>query len=290
VSLAYLIRAHHRPKQLHRLVDRLTTPSASFFIHVSARTPRAEYAAMRAGLAGRTDVHWVPRVPAYYAGFSLVDSTLTGLAEVVRAGLPAHTVLLSGQDYPLRPAAEIERFVAEHPGQSLLEHFPIPTVRWAGEDGGLRRIRYRHFERIHYRTRILRIPGLRRSFPPGLEPWGGSAWGILSAEAVRTVLAFRDERPDAHRFFKRVKTPDEIYLQTVLVNSPLRERLVDEAVHHIEWIGGSHPRTFVTEDFERLVSSGMPFARKFDVDVDAEILDVIDRELLSQKNEPAVTG
>jgi hypothetical protein len=113
---------------------------------------------------------------------------------------------------------------------------------------------------------------------------------VLSDEAVRTVLAFREERPDAHRFFKRVMIPDEIYLQTVLANSPLRERLVNEAVHHIEWIGGSHPRTFVSGDFERLAGSGMPFARKFDVDVDDEILDVIDRELLSQKNEPAVTG
>jgi hypothetical protein len=290
VSLAYLIRAHHRPKQLVRLVERLTTPEASFVVHVSARTADDIYASMREGLAGRDDVHWVPRVAAYYSGFSLVRSMLAGLEEVAAAGLPAHTVLLSGQDYPLRPAAEIQGFLAKRPGQSLVEHFPIPTERWPEEDGGLNRIRYRHFERIRFRTRILRVPGLRRSFPEGLRPWGGSAWCVLSDEAVRTLLAFSERRPDAYRFFRHVKTPDEIYLQTVLMNSSLRDRVVNEPVHHIEWVGGSHPLTFKSADFDRLSASGMPFARKFDVEEDAEILDRIDRELLAQKDEPAVTG
>jgi core-2/I-Branching enzyme len=282
MALAYLIRAHHRPEQLVRLVERLTSPTASFFVHVDGRAPDEVYSAMRTGLAGRDNVHWVRRVASRYAGFSLVRSVLLGLEEIERTGAPPHTVLLSGQCYPLRPAAEIERFLAGRPGESLVEHFRIPTERWADEDGGLRRIRYRHFERVRLRTRILRLPGLSRTFPADLEPWGGSAWAVLSDEAVRALLAFRDERPDAYRFFAHVKTPDEIYTQTVLLNSPLRDRVANETVHHIEWPGGSHPRTFTRQDFDRLAASGKPFARKFDVAKDAEILDVIDRELLGE--------
>jgi hypothetical protein len=74
------------------------------------------------------------------------------------------------------------------------------------------------------------------------------------------------------------------------MSSPLRDRVVNEAVHHIEWVGGAHPRTFGVADFDRLASSGKLFARKFDADRDSAILDRIDRELLAVKNEPAVTG
>lgn len=283
MALAYLIRAHHRPAQLARLIDRLRSENAAFYVHVSARTPDETYAAMQGML---DDVHWVPRVPAYYSGFSLVRSVLAGLAELQPA--PAHTVLLSGQDYPLKPAAEIEQFLANRTGESLLEHFPLPTPdRWPGENGGLDRIRYRHFERVHYRTRILHIPFLRRAFPAGLQPYGGSAWGALSDEAVRTILEFPDANPEAFRFFRHVRTPDEMFLQTVLLNSPLRDRVANEAIHHIEWPGGSHPKTFGREDFPRLAASGKLFARKFDMNEDAEILDRIDAELLTRQASPA---
>jgi hypothetical protein len=280
---AYLIRAHQRPDQLTRLVDRLATPTATFHIHVSARTPDEMYAAMRRGLAGRDDVHWVDRIPVYYSGFSLVRSALAGLTAIARTGpLPPHVVFLSGQDYPLRPAREIESFLAGRAGESLVEHFPIPSDRWGNENGGLDRIRHVHFERVQYRTRILHVPFLRRSFPSGLEPHGGSAWCVLSDEAVRTLLAFGDESPQTFRFFAHVRAADEIFIQTVLLNSSARERVANEPVHHIEWPGGSHPATFGREDLPRLGASGKLFARKFDTGVDAEILDLIDRELLGQ--------
>jgi core-2/I-Branching enzyme len=289
-SVAYLIRAHHRPTQLVRLVERLNTDSASFHVHVSARTSEDVYAAMREGLAAMDNVRWVERVPAYYSGFSLMRSVLVGLEEIAQAQVPPHVVMLSGQDYPLRPAGEIEQFLARRNSESLVEHFPIPTERWSDERGGLDRIRYLHLERLRYRTKMLRIPFVQRTFPSGLQPYGGSAWSVLSDEAVRVLLAFERERPDAFSFFRHVRAPDEIFIQTVLLNSPIRERVANESIHHIEWPGGSHPSTLRTEDFPRIAGSGKLFARKFDTKVDPEILDVIDRELLSQKNEPAVTG
>src|ERR1700693_2181614 len=113
MSLAYLIRAHHKPAQLARVVDRLRSENAAFYVHVSARTPDETYSAMQRML---DDVHWVPRVPAYYSGFSLVRSMLAGLAEM--QPVPTHAVMLSGQDYPLKPAAEIEPVLTGRAGGS----------------------------------------------------------------------------------------------------------------------------------------------------------------------------
>lgn len=285
VSIAYLIRAHHRPRQLARLIDRLRTPNARFFVHVSARTSEETYAAMRDALAGSPDIRWLPRVHTYYGGFSLVHATLVGVDAILREEpLPSHAVLLSGQDYPLRPAAEIERYFAARPGTSFLDHFRLPVAdRWPGENGGLDRIRGYYLERFSYRTRLLRVPFVRRRFPAGLTPYGGSAWWALAGDAFVELGRFVNENPGVVDFFRHVKMPDEIFVQTVLMNSGIAESIVNEEIHLIEWPTGAHPATFTSADLERLLASGKLFARKFDVHVDGAILDLIDREALGAR-------
>ena len=282
VPIAYLIRAHHRPQQLARLVDRLRTPNARFFVHISARTSEDTYAAMRAALGDSADIRWLPRVPTYYGGHSLVRATLVGVDAIVREQpMPGHAVLLSGQDYPLRPAAEIERYLAEQPGVTFMEHFGLPTSdHWPGENGGLDRIRGYYLERFSYRTRLLRVPFVRRRFPAGLTPYGGSAWWALAADALVELDRFVKANPSVLDFFRHVKMPDEILVQSVLMSSRLADSVVNEQIHLVEWPEGAHPATFTAADLERLLDSGKLFARKFDLHVDSEILDLIDREAL----------
>jgi hypothetical protein len=278
MKIAYLIRAHYAPAQLGRLVDRLDSENAAFFIHISARTSGGTHSKMQQAVGERANVQWVERVATYYAGFSLVQSTIVGLQAIAAAEPTSHTVILSGQDYPARPTPEIEQFFQQQPGKSFVEHFALPVAdKWPGEHGGLDRIRYRYFERINYKTRTLRLPILRRRFPPGLQPYGGGAWCALSHDAVRYITSFVDQKPDVVRFFRHVKIPDEIFMHTVLLNSPLRDTVVGNDVHYIDWShGGAHPKTLGTEDYDRILESGKLFARKFDVRYDSTILDLLD--------------
>jgi hypothetical protein len=278
MKIAYLIRAHYAPAQLGRLVDRLDSENAAFFIHISARTSGGTHSKMQQAVGERANVQWVERVATYYAGFSLVQSTIVGLQAIAAAEPTSHTVILSGQDYTARPTPEIEQFFQQQPGKSFVEHFALPVAdKWPGEHGGLDRIRYRYFERINYKTRTLRLPILRRRFPPGLQPYGGGAWCALSHDAVRYITSFVDQKPDVVRFFRHVKIPDEIFMHTVLLNSPLRDTVVGNDVHYIDWShGGAHPKTLGTEDYDRILESGKLFARKFDVRYDSTILDLLD--------------
>ena len=281
VKVAYLIRAHYAPAQLGRLVERLDSEHAAFFIHISARTSGPTLAKMHERVGERPNVWWVERVPTYYAGFSLVEATLSGLRSIAAVDpLPEHTVILSGQDYPARPVSEIEAFFEHNRGRSFVEHFALPAAdKWPGEHGGLDRIRYRYYERVNYKTRTLRLPLLRRRFPAGLQPYGGGAWCALSADAVRYIVQYTHDNPDVVRFFRHVKIPDEIYVPTVLMNSPLRETIDPDDVHYIDWsAGGAHPKTLGTEDYDEIVASGKLFARKFDPRYDSRILDLLDAQ------------
>jgi hypothetical protein len=99
----------------------------------------------------------------------------------------------------------------------------------------------------------------------------------LSHDAVRYISSFAEKKPEAVSFFKHVKMPDEIFVPTVLLNSPLRDTVVGQELHYIDWShGGAHPKTLGSEDYDRIVESGKLFARKFDVRSDAKVLDMLD--------------
>jgi hypothetical protein len=67
----------------------------------------------------------------------------------------------------------------------------------------------------------------------------------------------------------------------VLVNSG-RFDLVDDNLRYIDYTGARKgaPRVLTTADLPLLASGRYHFARKFDLSVDREVLDRIDRELL----------
>lgn len=278
MRIDYLIRAHTAPEQLARLVGRLNESDVRFYVHVNQLTDDETFAAMQAGLAGRENVVWVPRVKCYWGGFSLLRATLVGIESILASGdLPDHAVLLSGQDYPLRPPTEIERYFAARNGRNLLNHFRLPAPEWAGEGGGLNRLRYPHFERARYKTRLLRLP-LPRRLPEGLEPYGGMAFWALTGETLAWLMRFLGGRPEVLRFFRRTKMPDELFFQTVLLSS-LAETVDNELLHYLDWSSGSaHPATLTVADLPKLRASGRLFARKFDASVDSEILDLLDAE------------
>ncbi|NJN99140.1 MAG: hypothetical protein HC875_36125 [Anaerolineales bacterium] len=82
--------------------------------------------------------------------------------------------------------------------------------------------------------------------------------------------------------------PDELFFQTVLLNSPLRDTIVNDDLKHIQWSTptSAHPDIFSKEDFEKLNRSPKLFARKFDTKHDTVILDLIDQHILGVINTP----
>ena len=280
MSLAYIIRTHLGPAQLERLVRRLATTESRFVIHVNRRADDAVYTEMRNRLDDVDRVTWAQRVRCYWGGWSLVEATLASIDAAFADGEPFdHALLLTGQDYPLRPTAEIQEFFERHRGANFLHHFPLPTERWAYEDYGMSRIRYWHFERLRLRTHLARIPLLRRRFPAGYRPYGGMALWALTRDClafVREAVA-RDDR--FVRFWRHTKIPDELFFQTLLLNSPFAPTIRNENLWYIDWSSGSaHPGIIRTEHLPALRASGKLFARKFDPAVDAEVLDLLDAE------------
>jgi hypothetical protein len=227
------------------------------------------------------NVHFLERHTSYYGGFGHVRATLKGIDALLRMKLPFdHVVLLTGQDYPIKSNDEIERFLDARRGQAFLEHFPLPFPEWRG--GGLDR-----FERWHIRVagRYLRLPPgrwVRRRFPSGMKPFGGSPYWCFSRECIEYIHEFVRRSPSFVRFFRYVNVPDELFFHTILLNSPLAENIVNDDLRYVEWrdveVAGG-PAVLGRSDFGKLMRSGDLFARKFDASVDAAVLDMIDAKI-----------
>jgi hypothetical protein len=277
VRLAYIISAYQNLDQLARLIRRLHGDETSVVVHVDKKTDDEAYSMLLAALGDVPSVHFLERHTCHWGGFGHVRATLKGIHELKRRDVDFdYLVLLTGQDYPIKSNDFIHTFFEEYREKSFMAYNALPTPSWSPR-GGLDRIEYWH---LRLYGRHLRLPW-RRRFPSGLRPFGGGAYWCLSRECVDLVSDFVAARPDVVDFFKHVDIPDEIFFQTVLINSELRETVVNDNLRYIDWTRGVRPAVLDIRDLERLRESPKLFARKFDVHHDEEILDLIDRELLS---------
>jgi Core-2/I-Branching enzyme len=278
-NIAYIISAYKLPDQLVRLVRKLDSDGSSFFIHVDKKTDDSTFGRVSAALSGSPNVHFLSRHRCDYGGFGHVRATIKGIVELFRRELSFdYVVLLTGQDYPIKSNRQILDFFVRHRGQSFLEYFPLPYAEW--EHGGMDRLELRHVRLLgrHLRLRRTDSGTFARRFP-SLKLFGGSAYWCLSSECAEYVCRFVRDQPSYERFFKNVDVPDEIFFQTIVMNSPLGQRVVNDDLRFVEWrnsaIAGG-PAVLGAEDFGKIASSSKLFARKFDITKDAEILDLID--------------
>lgn len=264
MTVALIVSAYKDPALLGRLVARLDGRPCA--IHVDAKVDAAPFVAAVPRPAG---AHWLPRHVCHWGMFGHVAASLEGLRWFLGTGC-GHVVLLTGQCYPLRPMDELEAWLDALGDASVLSHDPLPHPRWM--NGGLDRVE-RHHVRLFGRAWHLRLG--RRAMPGGLRPYGGSSYWCLSRAAARLVVDAVDRDPALVEFFRRVWIPDETFFQTILANSPLGDRLVNDDVHHIEWVP-HQPSPKVIIDPGPALASGKWFARKF---ADQATLDAIDAHI-----------
>lgn len=147
-----------------------------------------------------------------------------------------------------------------------------------------------HFRfKRYFWTRLSRLVqnklGIDRIKKSGLQYMKGSQWFSITDEAARYVV--KNEKLIL-KLFSYTRCPDEVFIQTILYNSYLRDTLKTD-FHDIEYrilestetmanmrmmdwpdeLETSHPRTLRAQDYELLTRS------KFDSREDSEIIDII---------------
>ena len=277
---AFLILFHQDLPQVRDLIARLDHPRSLFVLHADAKMGLS--AADRAGLcaaARQGRVIFAPSHRVNWGGYSQIRAQLSLWKTVLDTGEEfSHLHLISGADLPIKPVEEILAFFDRHPGREFI-HFDSVEL-----SADLReRFTVSHPFQEHLRTSRL-ARAAERAVIHLQKKWGrdrvkketrrfgfGANWCSITPSLAGEVLSRERE---IRRLFRRTRCCDEIFLQTLVLDSPFEKALylppctggVESNLRLVDWKRGD-PYVFREGDLEELLSSPCLFARKFTPDV-----------------------
>jgi hypothetical protein len=313
--VCYYLQTHTRPGQVLRLVELIKAGSPDSVVLVSHDDSRPPLDTAR--LEALPGVH-VFYEHGGYGDYSHLERFFAAIDWLESHGV-AYDWLenISGQDYPVRPIAEIERTLATADHDGFLRYAPVfpgktppsadqgTAVKLCEPFDAAMRYSYRHWwtgKPTPRKQRWLRPVmalnliqpwvrvslafstfGVRRRNTPftgDFVCYGGWFFCTLSAACVRYARDFARDNPELMAYFRTVLAPEEIFLQTVLVNSG-KFRFEPDAKRYID-LGASrnnHSKTLGVADLDAVVASGAHWARKFDPEHDRAVIDMLDQRV-----------
>jgi len=283
MRFACLIITYTSAKQTKRLIEKLSNGHFDFYIHLDKKININTHSE----LFNMPNVYFVEkRIDVKWAGYTIVKAAFNGIKQIAASGIPYDFIhLLSGQDYPIRSADYIADFLQDKAGKQLIKCWEFET-EWTE---AMPRVRRYHLTDVAFKGRY-KIQSLMNRFinrkpPRDLHFYGtNSTFWTLTPDCAMYVVNFVEKEPGLARFFKYTWGSDEFVFQTVIMNSHYKDAVINNNYRYIDWsAGGSRPKTLVTEDYGKIIASDNIFGRKFSIEVDELILDLIDEENLQSK-------
>ena len=276
MKLAHLILAHRDPELLERLVRTLQHENADIFIQLDKKANIGDFKYIEnigntRFISNRVNVGW--------CCYSTIDATLKGFEEILLLkNVYSHINLMSGQDYPLKPVELIQEHFFANPDTTFMHTASIADNEW--DDGKARFTKYSFGDfnipgKYQLQAFVNAILPPRR-LPNGLKPYGRSQWLTITPVCAQYVIDYLKNNPRVKRYFETVWAVDEVFFQTILVNSPYKDTLVNYNLRYIELDAGKRPINYTMADADKLTQTEALFARKFDKAVSTEVLDYID--------------
>lgn len=287
---AYLITAYNNFKILDRLIRLLDDDRNDIYVHVDKKASNFDPAAF-SNLCRHSRLTFIPRMKVYWGEYSQIESIL----RLFQAALPRHYSyyhLLSGVDLPIKSQNYIHEFCANNRGKEFVGFAHSFDMDWVSKIHI-----FNHYDKVRIYGRLLtvsvkkpllklqglfhynRIAGLPYTIKKG------SDWFSITEDLAEYLVA---HRRIIKRLFQYALVPTEFYVQTMIWNSPFRDKVYDihnefhSSIRHIDWTRGG-PYTYRGTDFEELIQSESLFARKFDENVDFEIVEKIYDYLQAQQ-------
>lgn len=287
---AFLIIAHNNPEILKAQIDILKSPNTDFYYHLDSKMV-IDKEMIRKWADGH--IYFVDSKKIRWGHFSQIDCELRLIQAAVdsKKGYDYYH-LLSGVDLPIKKFSDIDSFFEQNKGKEFI-HFDGEVVDTSVRE----RISFYHIfpGREHWQRVIngLGIKIQRRFKIDRLKRLGwivqkGANWFSITSELAQDIIA---QQKLIRKVFRYSFCGDEVFLQTFVYNSSHKDHLYIKefnndykmCMRYIDWQRGN-PYIFKTEDKEQLMNSDFIFARKFDYNIDADIVQILVDKLKLKKD------
>lgn len=268
---AYLITAHTNWKLLNLLIQTLDKKENDFFLLVDLKTkaPLNDLIYVKPAYSRLIEV---PRIEINWGGYSQIQAEIN-LLDVAVKGEYDYYHFLQGSDFPLKSSTQIDDFFEANRGKEFIQFAPSEYnfAKWkCCYDHILVENRFYRNSKIlkaisHIWVNIQKKINLEKKLP---KLYHGSALFSITHKCALYVL---EQRKTIEQLFRRTIAADEVFLQTIIMQSPFKESVyhfekADGNVRYIDWEhrNGNSPKILNLDDFEIL--KNLPeqycFARK----------------------------
>ena len=278
---AYLIIAHRYDETFKTLLQMLDSDENDIFVHMDKKNKQFDEKECR-GLVKQSGLFFAERTSVTWGGYSQINSEMILLEMAVSHKKYDYYHLLSGQDLPIKTNDYIQNFFISHQGKEFVAfdkkkfdcqtrvQYRYPLQEMVGRN---RKSKVGKFASLI--TFVQKKIHLKRNKDIRFQK--GSNWFSITDDLAKYVI---ERKEWVREVFKNSLCCDEIFLQTIVANSPFFDRVYqyvtipnteEAALRFVDWKRGG-PYVFRNSDYEELLNSKMIFARKFDCECDAEIV------------------
>lgn len=305
VRHAYLIMAYNNWHQLSVLLQLLDDHRNDIYIHIDKKsTVSPEIIEMLHSSVRYSTLLLIPRKKVYWADYSQADVEMDLLQAASNKEHYRYYHLLSGMDLPLKTQDEIHSFFDS-------ENREFIAMTPDGGDYAEKHTCYYHLfvhNRFYRKCKVLkgidrcvmyfqRLLNIKRVYDMNLKISTGWQWFSITDDFCRYVLK---QRAFIHKMFSLTLDVDEKFMGTMVNKLGNHDRLYyvtkpGEGNDKYQlgcqrYIDFDRPvpqpytwgRDNTQKDFEELMQSGYPFARKFDESVNPEIIQMIADHILNR--------
>lgn len=289
---AYLIAAHHQMDLLKVLLSLLDDEKNDIYLHVDSRCRVFNESEMLSTVR-KSKLFFIERRKVAWGGYSQIQLEFDLLHAATKNGY-AYYHLISGVDLPIKSQEYIHVFFEKHKGQEFISFDYDQNIVnfknrldvyhvWQEQYGNKKNLLYkadRFIQLIQKQVGVHRL----KSIPYNLKK--GANWFSITHELATYVL---EKEIICRKIFKKTRCCDEVFLQTLVFNSPFKERLYFSEhakryynMRYVDFKRGN-PYVFTRQDYDEIMSREELFARKFDIIVDRDIINEIRNTFLKER-------
>ncbi len=271
---AILITAYKNFKQLNKLINEFNE-DFNIYIHIDKKSVVTKEILQE--LTNNSNVQYIGQnYKVNWGGLNHLKSYLKLSERALKNSDNIYFHLITGEDYPVRNNDDFKLLIDKN--NDYLEHFEMPAVCWPHDNGGMDRLAYYNFyDLFNAKKSMIWIKlfrqlqskfGFKRPINDDFGKWyGGSTYWSLSRDTLQFVINFTKENPNFLKRFKYTVCAEEIYFQTIIMNSKYAKNVINDNLRFIDWESkrGSNPAFLDESDFKVILKSKAIFARKINM-------------------------
>lgn len=287
---AVLILAHKNIDQVIELSNRLSS-SFEIYIHFDRKvtltnTQKKALDKLHVNYFSKYDVKW--------GSYSIVRATVDMMKMALDNPKIEYFHLISGQDWPLKePQTIYSRF--ENNNKIYMNYWRAVDMRKTGEPEIWWAKYYFNYDQINRRTTlgkiyhrllllgqtILRVNKLKKYNIKPEKIYAGQEWIDIPRDALSYAIEYYEKHLELQKIFSTSFCSDEMWLQTILCNSPEYRSRIDKNIHRfIELIEkhGSRPAILDEDDFLKIQQGDYWWGRKIERPISNRLIELLDAD------------